>query len=268
MDGEMVGRVKRPPTVVEIASQHIERAIFAGELRMGQPLRESQLMKDLSVSRGTVRQAVAALQDRGLVKLVPHQGASVASLDCRDVIETYTVRSLIEPYGALLSFHDGSLTVPLVQYLRETLDKMRQAEATNDLAGITRSDVEFHMSLLQASGHEVLQGIFRTLLSRTRMCMFQNILLSGASMSPNPHEHYAIVDSIEKREPGMLARLLCEHSLKALDHYLKHQSDVEATADVHRARLTAQLPWLKLLDSGCFREETAGCRRETADVDE
>lgn len=244
----MVGEVKRPPTMVDIASEQIERAIFAGELRMGQPLKESRLMKDMNVSRGTVRQALTALQDRGLVDVVSHRGAFVAALDSIDVIETYTVRSLIEPYAALLSFHEGSLDATLVDHLNAVLDQMSEAEKNDNLEGITRFDVDFHYSLLKASGHGVLLNVFRTLLARTRLCMFQNILLSGVPMSPNPHEHYEIVQAVEERAPEMLVRLLCEHSRKALDHFLSHQSGVEAETVAYRTRLIAQIPWLKLLD--------------------
>lgn len=244
----MVGEVERPPTIVEIASDHIERAIFAGELRMGEPLKEGPLMEAMNVSRGTVRQALIALQDRGLVDMIPHRGAFVADLSPITVVETYTVRSLIEPYAAMLSFQEGSLDSTLVDHLKSLLEKMHLAEETNDLAGITRFDVNFHYSILKASGHTVLLNIFRTLLARTRLCMFQNILLSGIPLSPNPHEHNEIIDAIVEGSPDILVRLLCEHNMKALDHFLSHKQGVGAEATTYQTKLMAQIPWLKLLD--------------------
>jgi len=244
----MVGEVERPPTIVEIASDHIERAIFAGELRMGQPLKEARLMEDMSVSRGTVRQALIALQDRGLVDVVPRRGAFVADLSSIIVIETYTVRSLIEPYAAMLSFHEGALDSDLVEHLKSLVEQMHHSEETNNLAGITRFDVDFHYSILRASGHGILLNIFRTLLARTRLCMFQNILLSGMPLSPNPHEHNEIIHAIEEHRPETLVRLLCEHNMKALDHFLSHKPNVDKGSAIYRTRLMAQIPWLKLLD--------------------
>lgn len=247
----MVDEVKRPPTMVEIASEQIEHAIFAGELRMGQPLRESQLMKEMNVSRGTVRQALAALQDKGLVDVVPHRGASVAQMNRFDVIETYTARSLIEPYAALVAFGQGALDDPvLLDHLKSLLEQMREAERSNDLEGISRSDVEFHFQLIKASGHSVLLSMFRTLLARTRLCIFQNLLLAGAPMSPNPHEHYEIVHAIENRAPDTLVQLLCEHSAKALGHFLSHQADVDAETMDYRDKLIEQVPWLRLVGAG------------------
>ncbi|MEE8593110.1 MAG: GntR family transcriptional regulator [Candidatus Bipolaricaulota bacterium] len=240
--------MKRPPTMVEIASKHIERAIFAGELSMGEPLKEARLMEEMNVSRGTIRQAFIVLQDLGLVDVVPHRGAFVAALSCNDVIETYTVRSLIEPYAALVAFHEGSLDAALAEHLNGVLDQMSQAEKDNDLEGITRGDVDFHYSLLEAAKHGILRNIFRNLLSRTRLCMFQNILLSGMPISPNPHEHYEIVYAIEEREPDRLVRLLGEHSIRALDHFLSHQPDVEAEDIAYRTRFVEQIPWLNMLD--------------------
>jgi len=126
----MIGEIERPPTIVEIASDHIERAIFSGEFSMGEPLRESRLMEDLNVSRGTVRQALNALHDRGLVDIVPHRGAIVAVLNSNSVIETYSsVRSLIEPYASVVAFHerrlDSALAAPLSRsYLRLLSSKL------------------------------------------------------------------------------------------------------------------------------------------------
>lgn len=243
----MVGEIQRPPTIVEISSQHIERAIFSGELRMGEALTEARLIDDMNVSRGTIRQALMLLQDLGLVNIIPHRGAFVASLSSKDVIETYTIRSLIEPYASLIAFHEGALDSTLVGHLIEVLDSMSQAERDNDLEGITRSDVDFHYSLFKAAKHDLLLSIFRNLMSRTRLCMFQNILLSGVPISPNPHEHYEIVHAIKKREPERLVRLLSDHSVKALDHFLNHQEDVdEATVDL-QTKFMAQNPWLKVL---------------------
>ena len=59
----------RPPTLTSAVTDTVRRAILAGELHPGEPLREVELSHTLNVSRGTVREAVRELQDYGLIEV-------------------------------------------------------------------------------------------------------------------------------------------------------------------------------------------------------
>ena len=159
----MVDEIKRPPAVAERARIQIESAIFSGELKIGEALKESHLMREMKVSRGTVRQASNVLHDRGLVDVVPCRNVSVADLDHYDVIQkNYTTRALIELCGALVAFKASWLNPTLLDDPRAKLDEMREAEEPGDLEGITLHDVELHLSLIGASRHAALVRSFRT----------------------------------------------------------------------------------------------------------
>jgi DNA-binding GntR family transcriptional regulator len=61
--------------LAEILAGQIER----GELQPNRPVpSESTLQQQYGVARGTVRHAIAALRDRGLVYTVPQRGTYVA----------------------------------------------------------------------------------------------------------------------------------------------------------------------------------------------
>jgi DNA-binding GntR family transcriptional regulator len=73
----MVDPLDPTPLYVQVADAVAAR-IKAGELKPGQPIpSEKTLQQDYGVARGTVRQAVAVLRDRGLVITVPQRGTFV-----------------------------------------------------------------------------------------------------------------------------------------------------------------------------------------------
>ena len=63
----------------------ITEAIFSGKIRPGERLNESQLARDLRVSRAPVREALQQLQEQSLIVNVPRRGMFVVNLDQRDI---------------------------------------------------------------------------------------------------------------------------------------------------------------------------------------
>lgn len=73
----MVDPMDPTPLYQQLANT-IEAKIQAGELAPRQPLpSETQLRQEYGVARGTVRQAVALLRERGLVVTIPQRGTYV-----------------------------------------------------------------------------------------------------------------------------------------------------------------------------------------------
>ncbi|GAB3088024.1 MULTISPECIES: winged helix-turn-helix domain-containing protein [Micromonospora] len=66
------------PLYVQVADL-IAKQIEAGKLEPRKPIpSESQIQQTYGIARGTARQAVALLRERGLVVTVPHRGTYVA----------------------------------------------------------------------------------------------------------------------------------------------------------------------------------------------
>ncbi|SBT50014.1 GntR family transcriptional regulator [Micromonospora narathiwatensis] len=74
----MVDPLSPTPLYVQVANL-VAKRIADGELEPLRPIpSESQLQQEYGVARGTVRQAVRLLRDRGLVMTVPQRGTYVA----------------------------------------------------------------------------------------------------------------------------------------------------------------------------------------------
>ncbi|MEU2614651.1 winged helix-turn-helix domain-containing protein [Micromonospora sp. NPDC007271] len=74
----MVDPLSPTPLYVQVADL-VAKRIADGELEPLRPIpSESQLQQEYGVARGTVRQAVRLLRERGLVMTVPQRGTYVA----------------------------------------------------------------------------------------------------------------------------------------------------------------------------------------------
>lgn len=66
-------------------AESIREAIFSGELKPGQVLRELGLAKNMNVSQATVREALSHLEHYGLVVRTPNRSTSVTSLSHEEI---------------------------------------------------------------------------------------------------------------------------------------------------------------------------------------
>ena len=88
---------------------HPRRHRRAGVSSLGRGLPEIALATELNTSRGTVREALRMLADRGLVDVFPRRGAFVSQLSPRAIWEITSLRALLEPYAARLASRRAAL---------------------------------------------------------------------------------------------------------------------------------------------------------------
>ncbi|MCG8359901.1 MAG: GntR family transcriptional regulator, partial [Kiloniellales bacterium] len=80
--------------------QDLEAEIFAGRLAPGQRLDESKLAARFGVSRTPVREALLQLASIGLVEMRPRQGAVVAAVTIRRLLQMFEVMAELEAFCA------------------------------------------------------------------------------------------------------------------------------------------------------------------------
>lgn len=132
--------------------------ILGGGFQPGQRLVEAEIARQLQISRGPVREALAQLRAEGLVYEEPRRGSFVAELTVDDVREIYELRGALEGRAArLIIEHDDS---GAVDQLGEILQRMRAAAGANDYEGFARLDATLHAELCRLSGNRRLHRAF------------------------------------------------------------------------------------------------------------
>lgn len=84
------------------AELKLREAIVSGYFRPGERLVEQQLCDFTGVSRSVLRECLAQLETKGLVKSEPFRGFSVAQLSARNITEIFELRIVLEGAAAEL----------------------------------------------------------------------------------------------------------------------------------------------------------------------
>lgn len=121
----------------------------------GQPMRESAIAAELSVSRTPVREALRRLATEGTVEITPNRGATLVDYTEIDVADIWALRALLEPYAARLAAERADESNLL--RLEDLYLAMELCVRNHDLDGLTDLNNEFHGEIVGASGSRVLR---------------------------------------------------------------------------------------------------------------
>jgi DNA-binding GntR family transcriptional regulator len=92
--------IDSPRTVAGLVAERLRAEIVAGKLAAGSKLRQVEIARRFGVSTTPVREALAALQREGLVRLHPQRGAVVFLPSVADLREHYEIRGALEAVAA------------------------------------------------------------------------------------------------------------------------------------------------------------------------
>lgn len=146
----LLAGITRKPLSHDVAVA-IRSAIFAGHMKPGDRILETELAEQLQVSRGPVREALAQLEQEGLVARLPHRGTFVSTLSRQDAHEIYTLRALLDGEAAALAA--GRLTAQDFATLESLLEEFDRAAQCDSLYALAQTDRTFHGTVIKAAGH-------------------------------------------------------------------------------------------------------------------
>src|SRR5882724_1461446 len=148
-------------TLRENVAEVLINAVLSGKFKPGDRMNESELSRQLRVSRAPIREALHQLQEQGLVMNQPRRGMFVVSLSEEDIQKINSLRLILESEALLLC--RGRLTPQNERRLVQQIERMERAGATSGLEAM-RMDLAFHRTIWSQTGNEFLE---RTLTSLT-----------------------------------------------------------------------------------------------------
>lgn len=189
----------------ERAYRMLTRAISRGELKGGMRLREAELGKRIGLSRTPVREALARLEQQGLVVNDGSRGLIVAELDHRAVTELYAMREVLEGTAArLASLHASEVEIAI---LRKIVERNAQLIEPHDLAENNRL---FRGTLYRCSHNRYLLKMLRS-VHEAMLLLGQSSLASPAPADVWTREHEELMDAIERRDADAAERIARQH---------------------------------------------------------
>lgn len=229
--------------------RQIELLILRGILRPGERLpSERDLADKLGVSRPSLREAIAELQDQGLLTAKAGAGIYVA-----DVLGSAFSPSLIQ----LFSRHDEAVTDYLsfrrdmeglaaeraakygtdtdLQVIDELYHKM---EAAGDGMG-RELDADFHTAIIEASHNVLMLHMMRSMYDLLREGVFYNrqvMFSQKVTKADLLEQHGKINAAIQARDP-VRARAAIERHLDQVCEAYEDQRRAERNEEIARQRL-------------------------------
>ncbi len=232
--------------------RQIELLILRGILRPGERLpSERDLSETLGVSRPSLRDAVAELQDRGLLSSRAGAGIFVAevlgstfppalirlfSSHDEAVFDYISFRRDMEGLGAERAARVGSDTD--LKVVDTIFAKMEAAQSKRNPADEARLDAEFHMAIIEASHNVVMLHMMRAMFDLLREGVFYNrqvMFKQRTTRTALLDQHRAINIAIQERDPAR-ARAAVEQHLDYVEAALHAQQKADRNEAVAQQR--------------------------------
>ncbi|QKE82901.1 GntR family transcriptional regulator [Arthrobacter sp. NEB 688] len=206
-------------TLREQVLDQLRAAILDGTFAPGHKLAEVDLAAEFGVSRGTVREALRALQNSGLVEGAGRLSLRVRRLGAREIAELYEVRAALEGQAVV-----AVLAAPDAAELVADLERrLPEAGAGASAAERFELDLGWHEALCRASGNATLVAMWSSIKDLMRITVLAAPEEAAAGLMARSH-HQPIVDALKGGDPDVARRVLSAHMAAAATG-LREQAD-------------------------------------------
>lgn len=204
--------VEIEPIESAVLRHTIENAILdslkSGDLKPGDRIKENTIADQAGISRGPVREAIQYLVGEGILVSVPHKGTFVADWDDVDILETYTIRAILEGYGARLLAEN--LTPEIVEELDEIVQRMKDSAASGDSDTVYDLDIKFHQKAYSYSNHNLLCNLLKKM--RRRLSFYIKMdSVTTPDLNDYAQNHQLLLDVITGGDPDQAEKYFREH---------------------------------------------------------
>jgi DNA-binding GntR family transcriptional regulator len=181
----------------ESAYHRLRRDIVDGVYAPREHLVETDVARELGVSRATVRAVLLRLQQDGLVEIQPNRGARVRSFSPDETAKIMRVREVLEGLAASLAAEQASAAQ--LAALRAVVEQMEVALAAGDLLSLRGLNGQFHRIVVDAADSPFVDQILGSLQYPLVRYQLMTILVPGRKEDALV-EHQAILACLERRD--------------------------------------------------------------------
>ena len=215
-----------PIRIRSLADEALERvveAITSGEFEPGQKLSESDLARQLGVSRGPIREALQQLEGK-LVQRSPRLGVRVIQFDDDSIEHLFHLREALEGMAARLAATNAPAgwADEAERLLRRDENEIREANAR--IYRQHTADEEFHISIARAAASPSIERILMNDVNyQLRIARLKSSSRPGRAEEAL-RQHFDIVAAIRSRDPDLAERVMRDHIRSARAYRLANSA--------------------------------------------
>ena len=192
----------------EQVKEELLNDIMSGRYKPGDRLVESQIAKAMGISQSPVREALRDMVAMRFVEVVPHKGARVRKIEQREVMEIYPVRASLEDLGGQLA---AGRAEAQLDKLEDYMQRMAKAFEQRDPGKMAKWDVQFHRTILEASGNQILMEAWDSLMIEARTFVTLSNLMQHRPDLDLAGRHTPILDAIRDGDAKALGTVMRTH---------------------------------------------------------
>jgi len=201
-------KITEPISLKDKAYDAIKSAILSLKLKPGEPLVESELARQLGISKTPVRDALLELEREGFVTKVLFKGTYVTEVTLKDVREIFQLRAVLEGLAARLA---APLFSPQeVEQMAENLTAAEAALAEGNLALCSERGKRFHDAIINKADNQRLTLIIRNLDDHVQRFRLLSDQISGR-LNKSVREHRRILEALRQRDPAAAEQAMRDH---------------------------------------------------------
>ncbi|MCL5958813.1 MAG: GntR family transcriptional regulator [Chloroflexi bacterium] len=215
------GLIVKRTSLVEEATRLLRDAILRGYLPPGKRLVQEKLAVEMGISKTPLREALAKLENEGLVSSLPQGGIQVTLPSMEDALHTYEVREVVDGLAARRA--SRLITTGELDSLRRYLDIMPKYAENQDWPSWLRANQAFHELIAHASQNTCIIRLLPVI--RMQIYIFYPMMQTYPDI---PHssqpEHEEILAAIAGHDGATAEALARQHTARIKTLYLNTMS--------------------------------------------
>jgi DNA-binding GntR family transcriptional regulator len=178
-------------------------------------LDERQLSEKLAISRTPIREALARLEQEGLVRIVPRKGVFIVRKTKDEILEMITVWAALESMAARLVTLRASDEE--IATLRRLFSEFDGGGVTAQIDEYSERNIDFHSQIMKSGKCALLEELANNLFMHMRSIRARTISEDDRARR-SIIDHMQIIEAIEARDADLAERLVREHTLNLAKH--------------------------------------------------
>jgi len=190
----------------------LKEKILDGRLVPGQRLIASDLLDELGVSRGSLREAFRQLEAERLIDLSPNRGAMVRKLNPSEVKKLFEIRIALEGYAARVAAERIDENLNRQQF--EAIVERGRAHLANPVfSSFVVDNRAFHQAIVSMGGNEELARLIDKYQLPVFMLQLRQVISKEQIIQNALQEHEDIAAGILASNPESAYRAMKQHLL-------------------------------------------------------
>jgi len=149
---------KKHKVLADDIAKDIKNAIIKGEINPGERIIESQIAKEMGVSRSPLREAIQKLEKEKILFIIPYKGIYVNILRKKEIEDIYNLRVIFEAneIKKIIEKKDKKILQILSKKAKDLKDAIKKGQVKN----LAQKDMEFHHAICLFSDNKKLIKIW------------------------------------------------------------------------------------------------------------